>query len=105
MQSQPPTFLLQFSSSDTDLQSQIEKVFGDRAMPIHSRQFDASLVDVIQYILPLIPSAAQFLFDYLASQKGELAKKRVLITKNGELSLQGYSAKEVEAILAKLSQE
>jgi hypothetical protein len=99
------SLLLQFSSKDADINKLIQENFAKQAKIIHSRQFDATLSDVIQCVIPLVPATVKFLFKYFAAQQGDLAKKRVLVTKDGEISIQGYSEKQVKAIVSEITKK
>jgi hypothetical protein len=99
MQTQSSALVVQFAASDKELRAEIDKALGDVAVQVHRRQFDAGMLDVVQFILPVVPQTVKFLLDHFSKPHTGTVEKRVLITKRGDIRLEGYSVKEITTIL------
>jgi ABC-type Na+ efflux pump permease subunit len=98
----PDSFLVQFDETDQELINAIRAEFGTQAEFLQVKNFDAAVSDVVQVALPLIPSAIGFLKTYFAKRQTAQAARRVVVTKDGAVSMTGFSEKERRTILDQL---
>jgi hypothetical protein len=99
------TILLQFAKDDAELRHAIAQAFGSEAELIEVKNFDAGIMDVVQAVVPLvsplIPIVSELLINYF-TRKDATKSGRVILTKDGDISVEGLSREEVEALVKKL---
>ena len=92
--------ILQFSSSDNELKVAIKNEFCDGMEFIEKKSFLGE-VDIIQALITIGPPLAAFLFEYFSKKLQDRNKTRIVISKDGEMSLEGLSKEEIEDVLKK----
>jgi hypothetical protein len=101
MTSDGPRFLaIQLQKDDTDLLKAASETFGEAAKPISAHGFDRGLLDALQIAIPVVSATAPFIFKYFTTREAS-HKKRYVRGSRGQLTLEGYSAAEVAAVLDK----
>ena len=98
----PDTLIVEFSEHDEELKAALQEAFGSEAEFLEVRNFDSGTASLIQAIIPVVPALVPVLVAYFSRPKSPPPAKRVVVTKDGALSLDGYSSGEVEQIVAKV---
>lgn len=95
---------IRYQEQDTEFKEALERVFPKHDEISHEKDFDG-LTIFITVAIPIMEFSIQivdFVFSYLAMKKtisGEKTLKRVLVTKEGDLYLEGYGKDEVNDIM------
>ena len=93
--------IIQLSPSDHELKKAIIDEFGENVEYVKVKSLDG-LEEILQAIIPYVPVALNFLVNYFTKKQSNDDEKRVVITKDGEISLIGYTKEEVEEVLNNL---
>jgi hypothetical protein len=93
--------VLQFSRDDEEFRSAIESEFADNVAVAEIKSFDGVeyIQAVVTVVLPLAPSIVDFLVHYLRERK-----KRIVLTPEGEISLDNYSIDEAKDLLLRITE-
>ena len=97
------TIIVEFSQHDDELKAALQEALGNDMEFLEVRSFDSGTLGIIQAIVPAVPALVKVLVAYFTRPNSPSPLKRVVVTKDGGLSLEGYSSQEVEQIVAKLS--
>jgi hypothetical protein len=97
--------IVQFDKDDQELRTAIRDAFDDSAEFIESKNFDAGLSDYVQAIIPLVPAATQILVSYFSNPRAPKQSKRLVVTRHGEMTIEGYDRKDVERLVNKVREE
>lgn len=89
------------STGDTELLNNCKDYFGDDNVEVVSRRGFLSVDEIalIIAIADLSVNVISFLHTQLAAREGKDLPKRVIITKEGDLDLEGYEAEGVAKII------
>ncbi len=96
------TIILEFGKDDFELRDAFTNVFGDQLSLVETKSFDGGTADVVQAIVPIVSALTPLLVAYFARPKSPPTTKRVVITGNGGVTLEGYSTKDVEHLLERV---
>lgn len=94
--------ILEFDQNDFELKEALAKEFGDQLNLIETKSFDGVTANVVQAILPVVSALTPLLVAYFARPKSPPPTKRVVITDNGGVTLEGYTNTEVEHLLERV---
>jgi hypothetical protein len=92
-----PNLILEIPREDAEFRAALEKEFGDKLTVAEITSFDGlqCLQVIIEIILPLAPAAVAMLTTYLREHK-----RRIILTPEGQLSLENYSVQEAKDLVA-----
>ena len=96
------TIILEFDRDDLELREALTNAFGDQLSLVETKSFDGGMADVVQAIVPLVSALTPLLVAYFARPTSPTSTKRVVITDNGGVTLEGYGTKEVEHLLERV---
>jgi hypothetical protein len=99
------TLIVQFGANDKAVAEAIKAAFGTGAEFVDVKNFDAGVGDYIQAIVPAIPAAAQILVAYFTRPRTPKLPGRVVVTKDGDISIEGFSREDVERLIDKVREE
>ena len=92
--------VLQFPRDDTAFRDALESQFGDKVVVAETKSFDGVefFQAIITIALPLAPFVNNFLIAYLRERK-----KRIILTRDGEVRLDNYSVEEAKDLLLQIA--
>jgi hypothetical protein len=88
------TIVIQCDASDRELLDALAQKFGSEATIVKAQNFSGA-EDLVQALVPVVPALLTFLATYFTIK----GKRRVVVTSEGNVSLVGYSAKDVEKVI------
>jgi hypothetical protein len=94
--------IVEFDANDVELREALIAAFGDQVDLVETKGFDGGTANVVQAILPMVSALTPLLVAYFARPKTPPATKRVVVTETGGLTLEGYSAEEVEGLVKRV---
>jgi hypothetical protein len=96
------SIILEFEESDVELRDALALAFGDRLTMVETKSFDGGTANAIQAILPVVSALTPLLVAYFARPKSPPLTRRVVVTDNGGVTLEGYTTEEVERLLERV---
>jgi hypothetical protein len=97
--------IVQFDKRDEELTAAIQGVFGHQAEFVEAKKFDAGLGEYVQALLPVVPAVAPLLIEFFTRVREPRARKRVIVTSDGDMTIEGFSRADVEKLIDKARQK
>ena len=97
------TIIVEFDKNDVELRDALRNAFGEQFSMVESKGFDSGAVNVVQAILPVVSALTPILVAYFARPKTPPQTQRIVVTRTGGMTLEGYTAEDVERLVERAS--
>src|SRR5215208_5781514 len=89
--------MVEFQKDDAEVATAIREAFAADAEFIEVKNFAGGVAETVQALLPIAPALAQVLMSYFARPTRQ---RRVVIARDGDMSIEGYSREDVERLIS-----
>lgn len=94
--------IIEFDQNDLELREALAQAFGDQMGIVETKNFDSGAANIVQVLVPVVSTLTPLLVAYFARPRSAPLTRRVVITNKGGVTLEGYTAEEVDRLIERV---